>query len=466
MSEPTLTTMEKSPQARSSRRSCLLIAPIAGGALLLLIAGALMLFLGLRSLLSHGEDNSGMPLEVVKVTPAAFASPVSAPSCQTIVGSDDVQVAVPLPTSLTVSGEPFPVAPILPDQTGWTYPADSSGSATWICGTVVNYVLGLESTEENGTLLADLRPGNEIKLHLSNGTVLFFRFVERRETAANDASVFEQSRPRLTLILEIEDGSWQTATADYVAETEPVQPPPSGAEAQPGQPVRVGNAQVTVTRGHTESGGEGQPPGTMYYLVEFSVENVGTATLDAGGFAMQLQDGVGNLYLLSPAASGAGDHGLLGGGVAPGATAQGTAGYLVPETLAGPTLIWIFNPQPGSELRASISIPHEGGAGNDPGSVGQAGVDVTDAFLSSAGDVLVIEGEVHNMGSEPLIVELNDISLTSSAGIGSLRMAAPPLPWTVQPGQTQVVELQYEKPAASTALLALLGYSFEIQGLQ
>ncbi|MBU0702559.1 MAG: hypothetical protein KKC18_01670, partial [Chloroflexi bacterium] len=87
-------------------------------------------------------------------------------------------------------------------------------------------------------------------------------------------------------------------------------------------------------------------------------------------------------------------------------------------------------------------------------------------FLNSAGDVLFIEGEIHNAGSEPFTVELNYISLTSSSGTSSLRVAAPPLPWTVQPGQTQVIELQYEKPAAPTALLAMLGYSFEIQGLQ
>jgi len=463
MSEPTPTTGEQSPQAKSSRRGCLLIVPIVGGIFLLLIAGALMLFLGLRSLLSSGEDNPGMPLEVVKVTPTAFASPVPPPNCETIVGSGDVQVTVPLPTSLTVNGEPFPVAPILPDQTSWTYPAGSSGSASWVCGTVVNYVLGLEPTEENGALLAGLRPGDEIKLRLSNETVLFFRFVEQRETAANDASVFEQFRPRLTLILEMENGSWQIATADYVAETEQAQPTPSGAEAQPGQPVRVGDAQVTVARGHAESGGEGQPAGTMYYLVEFSVENVGASPLDTGGFATQLQDSVGNQYLISPAASGDGEHGPLSGEIAPGATAQGTAGYLVPETLAGPTLTWTFNPQPGSELHASVSIPYAGGT--EAASAGQAEVNITDAFLNNAGDVLIIEGEVRNTGSEPFTVELNDISLTSSGGTSTLRMAAPPLPWTIQPGQTQIIELQYERPAASTALLALLGYSFEIQGL-
>jgi len=367
---------------------------------------------------------------------------------------------------MTVSGEPLPVTPVLSEQAGWTYPADGSGSAMWICGTVVNYVLGLEPTPDNETLLTNLRPGDEIKLHLSNGVVLFFRFVERRETAANEEGVFEQFRPRLTLILETEAGGWQVATADYVAETEPVQPPQPGTQVQPGQPVRVGDAQVTVSRGHAESGGEGQPAETMYYLVEFSVENVGAAPLNADNFAMQLQDGVGNQYLLSPAASSAGEHVSLSGEIAPGATVQGTAGYVVPKTLAGPTLTWTFNPRPGSELRASVSIPYEGEGGGAEPAPGQAEVRITDAFLNSAGDTLIIEGEVSNVGDSTLTVELNDISLTSSSGIGELRVAAPPLPWTVEPGQTQIIELQYRRPEASTALLALLGYSFEIQGLQ
>jgi hypothetical protein len=292
---------------------------------------------------------------------------------------------------------------------------------------------------------------------------LLFRFVEQREVAANEASVFEQMRPRLTLILERESGTWQIAMADYVAETEPVEPS-SGTLAQLGQPVRVGDAQVTAIRGYAESSGPDLLAGTMYYLLEFSVENVGAVPLDAAAFNMQLQDGVGNLYLFSPAASAAGEHGSLSGEIVPGATVQGTAGYLVPEALAGPALIWTFSSRPGSELRASVSIPYETGV--EPTLAAQAEVTITDAFLSGDGDVLIVEGEVQNMGGEPLTVELSDVSLTSSAGMSDLRMAAPPLPWTVQPGQTQVIELQYTKPDAPAALLALLGYSFEIQGLR
>lgn len=202
----------------------------------------------------------------------------------------------------------------------------------------------------------------------------------------------------------------------------------------------------------------------MYYLVEFSIENVGASPLGTTAFSMQLQDGVGSGYLLSPAASAAGEYGSLSGEIEPSTRVHGSAGYLVPEMLVGPTLIWTFSPQPGSELRARVVIPYE--AGSEPASAGQAQVTISDAFLSSAGDVLNIEGEIRNVGGGMLTVELSDISLTSSAGMSALRSAAPPLPWTIQPGQAQVIELQYEKPDASSVLLALMGYSFVVQGLR
>lgn len=458
----------ESPQAGSPRYRWLLFAPVIVGILLLMIAVVLVIALGLRQVFSKREANPGMPLEVTKVTPTATAlatpGPTPAPSCETVISSDAVQVAVPLPISLTLASVPFPVAAVMPAPTGWAYPPDRSGSAAWVCGTVVNYVLGLEPTSDNRTLLAELRPGDEIKLHLSNGVTLFFRFVERREgVAANGASVFAQFRPRLTLIMENDDGAWQISTADYATETDPVQPP-IGTMVQLGQPVQVDEAQVTVTNGYTQRSAPDLLPGTMYFLVEFTVENVGSAPLDAGIFNMQLQDGLGNSFLFSPAASAFGEHGLLTGQIEPGVTVQGTAGYLVPTMIEGPTLVWTFSPQPGSEFRASVSIPYETAAA--PDAPGQADVYVTDAFLSNNGGVLNIEGEVQNVGSGPLVIEVSDISLSSSAGMGNLRAAAPPLPWTIKPGQSQIIELQYDKPNASAVLLTLLGFSFEIGGLQ
>ena len=463
---PPPSTKGKFPKIKWSRRNCLLSIPILGGLSLLLIAGMLILFAILKGTFftpqDGGEDDASIPVQVVKVTPTISASPLPPPSCETIISSGDVQVAASLPISLTVGDKSFPIATTVLEGENWTYPSGHSGAVTWVCGTVVNYVLGLESTAENKALLADMRPGDEIKLHLSNGSRLTFRFVEQQEIEANAADVFKQTRPLLTLIMEKENGTWQIAAADYVAETEQVQPPTS--QSQPGQPIHVGDAKITVTRGHAKSEGENLSAGTMYYLVEFSIENIGSSPLNTDSFAMQLHDDVGNQYLISPEASAAGEYGPLNGEIAPGTTAQGTAGYLTPKTLAGPTLTWTFSPQVSSELRASVSIPYEGNEEETEPTAGQAAVTITDAFLD--GDVLIIEGKVQNTGSGSFTVKIEDVSLTSSAGMGDLRMAAPPLPWTIEPDTPQIIELQYEKPNASTALLSLLGYSFEIQGLQ
>jgi hypothetical protein len=207
----------------------------------------------------------------------------------------------------------------------------------------------------------------------------------------------------------------------------------------------------------------GLSAGTMYYLVEFSIENVGASPLNADFFTMQLQDGMGNKYLISPAASAFGDSGLLEGEIAPGEVAEGSAGYLVPDTLSGPTLVWTFSPSPGSEVWASVGIAYEGE--DEPAEPARAEVTITDAILSRDESTLIIEGAVRNVGGSPLTVEVRDITLTSSAGMGELIIAAPPLPWTIEPGETRVIELQFEKPDAASALLTLLGHSFEIGGL-
>ena len=469
---------QKRRRSGSSRHNWVLLVSFIASIGLLLLAAVLIISLGLRRWLSGRSASPGMPVEVVKLTatptvsgtgPTPTASaPVVPPlpsNCETIIGSGDVQVAAPLPISLTIGTTAIPVVPISSPDT-WSeafLTSPYTGTAVWVCGTVVNYVVGLEPTPENDSLLSGLRPGDELKLYLSNGAGLLFRFAERRETAADDTSVFSQMRPRLTVILEQADGSRHVATADYVSEIESAQPSETPS-VQVGQPVRVGGAQVTVQRGHAEQNVPDLFPGTMYYLVEFQVENVGEISLKPQWFQMQLRDAVGNVYLPVTDAGELGEYGTLSDELAPGAVGQGSVGYLVPQAMTGP-LVWTFAPQPGSSIWASVSIPYQAGEVEPAPTAAQAEVTITDAFLSAGGDLLVIEGEVRNTGGQQLVVKVDDISLSSSAGMSALRSAAPPLPWEIAPGQTQIIELQYEKPDASTALLSLLGYSFEIRGI-
>jgi len=446
------------PRARSPKPKLLLILPVVVVMLLMLAAVILIIAFGLRSLFDRAAP--GTSLSVIKIPPVPV-SPIAVPSCRTVIGSDDVEVAVSLPISVTVGETSFPIQAVQPDPAGWHYPADGEGAAMWLCGLVVNYVVGLEPTAENGALLTGLRPGDQIVLHLSDGTGLRFRFSERREVTANEPSVFEQSGPRLTVIVEGEEDTWQVALADYAIEAEPVQPS-AGPLVPPGQPVSLGDLELTVLGGRIEQGVPGLDPGTMYYLVEFTIENVGTEPVDTTGFTTRLQDGVGNTYLSSSSASILGNAGPLSGEIAPGDLVSGSAGYLVPETMAGPSVIWIFRPLPGSELQASVSLLYQE-IPDEPVVAARAVVNVNDAFVDD--DVLYIEASVQNVGTSALIVEQTDISLSSSDGLATLRMSAPPLPWVVDPGSSQTVELAYEKPDVSSVLLSLVGYAFEIGGL-
>ena len=445
------------PQSRQE-----LILSIIGASVLLFAAIVIIIFLGLR-----GTGQGGVPTptatDETEPTLASSTSPSMTRSCETVINSGNVQVSVALPISTTVKGTQFRVEPIVPEVDAWSYPSTRSDVALWICGTVVNYVIGLEPTPEAEALVTGLAPGDRITLQLANGTVLPFHFTARREVPPGQKDVLSQQQPRLTLLLARDD-VWQVAVADYLAEEESSEALTSEPSAQLGQPVDVGDARVTVRRGHARQD-ENLPPGTMYYLVEFSVENVGDASLLAGSFSMRLRDELGNTYLVSPPASEAGESGPLSGEIGPGASVQATAGYLVPQPLPAGSLTWIFSPRPGAEVEARIGIPYESAAGS-PSATAQVDVTVDDAFLSSDGNTFIIVGEIRNGGAEPVVVESADITLSSSSGNGELVMSAPALPWSIEPGQTQVIELQYQRPAASTVLLELLGYSFEIAGLQ
>jgi hypothetical protein len=453
--------------ARQARRPIrwVVLLPIVGGTCMVLVAIAMIVILAVRSISGAKSANPGMPLEVTRAaTPAATPSPPAAaptPVCDTVVSSGEAQQAVPLPISLTVGSRVLPVAVTVPSAGAWSYPAGASGAAAWVCGTVVNYVLQLEDSAASRELLEELAPGSSITLRLTNGTGLLFRSAERREVPAYDPATLAQARPSLTLVLPQDGATWQIVAAEYAAEAETA---PSSTLAQLNQAVQVGELRLTVTRGHLVREGLALQPGTVAYVVEFTLENTGSAAVNTVEAAMKLQDGSGAVYLSAVEASAVGDFGPLSAELAPGASTSASAGYLVPETLAGPTLIWTFAPNAGAALLASVGIPYEGGPAVASG--GQFSAALTDAFLSSDGATLIIEGEIRNTGQTPLTFELRQISLTSSAGLSVLQLAAPPLPWIVQPGQAQIVELQYARPNAPAALLTLAGYSFEIQNLE
>jgi len=411
-------------------------------------------FLLIRPLLAPREP-AGVPLEISRVPSLPSTSALPPP----IVEVGDVQTPLAMPVLLEVKGQSLPVKPSAPGGDPWVAVSAYSEGLTWIHGTVVNYVFGLDPASEVGEVVEGLQQGDLVTLHLSSGTLLTFRVGGREEVEPRDPALLAQSRPGLTLV-SVGPEVWSAVTAEFEAAEEPATAG-GGTAAEVGQPVQVGDVRIVVLEGHAEREGAGLTPGTMIYFVEFSLTNTGSSPLDPTAFRMELEDGLGNRYAPSLGAAGAGRYGPLSQPIRSGEEVSGTAAYIVPTSLPGPTLIWTFSPAPATELQARFSIPYA----PPPATTALAQVQVLEAFLGEDGATLHVVAEVHNSGEVPLTVGVEDVALSSSVGPGELQVAAPPLPWTIEPGATRQVELQFARPGASTAIVTILGYTFEISGM-
>lgn len=452
----TETTTTPPPSGRGGRRSLLIPLVVALAVLLCLVVVVLVFVLGLRPLLFPTRVE-GIPLEIVRVTPGATPQPGAVPLPIAEVGGE--AVTLPVPIALEIGGRTFPVQASAADSGAWLAPASAPGAAIWVEGTVVNYVLGLEATVEQSALVEQLAAGDPIYLRLSNGARVTFRVARTERVRADDTSIFSQHSSSLTLVLLGGDTEERTTVFADVERVEEPTPDPAAVTIAAGQPTQVGAVLITVERGHAEPASAGAPPGTMVYLVEFALQNTGAAPLDARAFVMELVDGLGNRYLPSSSAAMQGDYGPLLRALNPGESVSGTAGYVVPELLSGPSLTWIFSPD--AQVRAYFALPYEQPAVT----LAQADVDVYDAFLDEDEGTLHILADIYNDGDAPLEVTAADILLSSRAGAGTLRSTAPPLPWTIPARGSQEVELVFGQPDASSAVVTILGFAFEITGL-
>ncbi len=452
--EPAVRPAEQ-PQRRLTVRSGHLpsrLPPTAlwlGATGLAILLVTLLVLLALRPVLFPGRPE-GIPLRITRVAPGL--SPIPAPALP-VVEIGNAQVLLPLPVRLTVGERSFPVYPVRQD---WQAPGPAENAALWLNGTVVNYVLGLPDTRENQALMSALQ--GELTLELSDGTQRIFRVSRQSRVPAGDEGPLAQSRPGLTLIL-LGKEEWPVVEADFAGQIEPT--PEAEPPIGPQQPVQVGEVRVTVLEGHAERGGEGLPAGAVAYFVEFTVENTGATPLSTAGLVMEIRDGVGNRFSPFPSLASRGKYGPLPAEIPPGERASGTAAYVLPEAVAGPSLIWVFGLQAASSLRVRFSLPYT----PPPAAVAWASVEVTQAFLGEGGERLHVVARIRNRGDAPLTVSETDIRLSSGAGPGELEVAAPALPWTIEPGQEREVELLFARPRASTCVVTILGYTFEISGM-
>jgi hypothetical protein len=228
-------------------------------------------------------------------------------------------------------------------------------------------------------------------------------------------------------------------------------------DAQTLDDQRAGDLFVEVLESGLFEGNE--PPWT--FVVEYRITNRGEDVIDPVRFDMVLEDDIGQRFSLNAEATALGLYGRPSVPLQPGADVRGSAGYVLPSDVALP-LTWIFRidattEDPARHVLAFVKPTPE---------PSRPFVQLTDAFYDAGREVIVISGTIENQGETLFEVTSEDVSLTSGAGESTLQAASPLLSWTIEPGVEAPFELQFNRPqGTNTALFTLMGFSFEIQGL-
>jgi hypothetical protein len=417
--------------------------------LLLIMMGAIIILAivasGLISLRQHQPSGGATSLSVNKLT--TFTSPPPIPRNLPIIEEGSASIPPRFPATLDVDTLTFPVIAVTPDQGRWPLPDTDTRVALWLHGTVVNYVFGIPYSGTLESRLAGLSSSDRITVTMESGNELVFGAPKVERVDADNLSPTAQDQPGLTLMTIGGGNTYVLVQARHL---------PSDVRSLDDQ--RAGDLVVDVL----ESGivENEDPPWT--FIVEYRITNRGETVIDPVTFDVVLQDDAGQRFTLNAEATAQGLYGRPTAPVQPGADVRGSAGYVLPSDVALP-LTWIFRVDATSEDAARHVLAFD----KPMPEPAEPFVQLTDAFYDADWDMIVIAGLVENQGETTLEVTTEDVSLTSGAGESVLQTASPLLPWIIDPGSEQSFELQFDRPQGTeSALLNVLGFSFEIQGLE
>ena len=370
-----------------------------------------------------------------------------------------------LPITVSIKGTSFTITPVTVADGRWRVSRGDPGSAEWVYGTVVNYVLGLFPTPETTELMEGLADNDLVTLDMSTGSKLAFRVSGRQRVPENAVpDLFQQTRPGVTLVLLREGGDERLViTGLYDADLEPMVAASAGLTPV-GTPAQIDKWRVTVLSGQLAP--DTANPVQAIYYVNFTVEYLGDQPVSSNTFEMTLVDGVDVKHEFDPQISRLGAYPPPGGLVAPRNPTSFTAGYRVSVDIPGPTLEWVFKPTPAASQPARFEVPIVRPTPT-PEPKTQITVQINGASLSLDQTLLVITGGVGNPTGQSTTIGLADISLNTPDNVFSdLRAAEPPLPWTIGPGQTNAFRLEFTRPPGFTAILRIVTQRFELSGLR
>lgn len=397
--------------------------------------------------------------------PSPQATSAAKPTTAVSILANNQPVPPATPNRLKLRNTEFSVNPLVVDAKGqWQYDKNAKGAAFWAAGTLVNYVIGLHASPENKAIFDGLAPNDLIELTTGAGT-LRYRLNRVQTIKADDLALLrDQSGPQVTLMLMGDSGDQRRiAIAKYSDEGVP------NALSPMRLPIHLPEARVRTTSDKFIQGATLGQPGKNFYQVNFELTNTSTRTLDTAQFVTQLIDPNGVKFQLSRAAATAGGApGWLQGQIGPGATLNASAGFEVPDSLAGPKLEWTFalDGNNGTPV-ARVTIPFRQTTPSAPTAPPiVADVSILNASFSPEGNELRVVGTLRNASGQPLAVTLRDITLISGNNASAIINTLPAVPWNVQPGETLAFQLTFNRPAGGAlAILTILGQSFEIGGV-
>jgi hypothetical protein len=371
--------------------------------------------------------------------------------------SDTISLTLDMPATVTLGGQTFTVQPQGVGSDGFWQPQVEDGTAAWVYGTVVNQVFGLPNTPEMQALLTRLNTGDEMRVVTHNGLTFIFAFNNRAEVPPTNRDIFTQQTPGMTVVLVGQDGENRLVVNGRFLDSS------SASSAQDstvelGESVQLGDVRLTVNGTVFDPSRSEAPAGFAFFRIDYQIENVGGTAVDTNNLRFNLADAFGNQYALNPVASQLGNYPTLSGFLNAGQTALATAGYQMPVGLNSETVQWVVtDSRSGAQIQ--VIIPFVGGSS----AAQQTSISLTYAAILPEQNALRLEGQITNLGGQPVVVVESDLSLRTAEGAQYLLLSTnPPFPWTIPPGQTLQFFVTYQRPPVSTFIFTVLNQPFQL----
>lgn len=401
--------------------------------------------------------------------PTPFPSDESGAESDVIItgisGSTAISLSLNAPTTLQVGTQTFNVRPEPVGQDGqWEPDIEEAQTAQWVYGSLINYIIGLPNNDDNRELLETLGAGDEVQLTLRDGTQHRFAVTNREYISRERTDVYNQNMPGITLILVGDRGDERLVVqGDYVVDTSSAAGggETAGSTVELGETAQLGNLRVTVTDATALFDRPEAPPGFIFYIVNFELQNTGAEPVDLSRLSFVLTDNLGNQYAMNPQVAQAGTNPAPAGVLNAGEVRQASTGYQIPSGLTSPTLLWRVNRE-GATGEIQVSLPFA----ESSAAAGQATVNLQGAEISEDGTSLVLTGQVTNNGTQPLVVSEANVRLMSNGTVHLMLSTNPAFPWAVPPGQTVPFSLSFQRPSTAQAEFTILNYPFQLSGLR